>query len=100
MRQFVGELKATLFRCLNPLLPIEPPYAIVDVPNHANVGDSAIFLGELAWLEAIGAPPPSYICDIYSYRESDLRATRAARHHSDSRRRKPGRPVEGSPGAS
>ena len=73
MREFVGELKATLFRCLNPLLPIEPPYAIVDVPNHANVGDSAIFLGQLAWLEAIGAPPPSYLCDTYSYSESDLR---------------------------
>jgi pyruvyl transferase EpsO len=73
MREFVGELKATLFRCLDPLLPIEPPYAIVDVPNHANVGDSAIFLGELTWLEAIGAPPPSYLCDTYSYSESDLR---------------------------
>jgi len=73
MRDFVSELKATLFRCLTPLLPIEPPYAIVDVPNHANVGDSAIFLGELAWLEAIGAPPPSYLCDTYSYSESDLR---------------------------
>jgi exopolysaccharide biosynthesis predicted pyruvyltransferase EpsI len=73
MRQFAGELKATLFRCLNPLLPIEPPFALVDLPNHANVGDSAIFLGELAWLEAIGAPPPSYICDTYSYSESDLR---------------------------
>jgi exopolysaccharide biosynthesis protein PssK len=73
VQQFVGELKATLFRCLNTLLPIEPPYAIVDVPNHPNVGDSAIFLGELAWLEAIGAPPPSYLCDTYSYSESDLR---------------------------
>ena len=73
MRRFVGELRETLFGCLNPLLPIEPPYALVDVPNHSNVGDSAIFLGELAWLEAIGAPRPDYICDIYSYRESDLR---------------------------
>ena len=73
VHQFVGELKSTLFRCLNPLLPIDPPYAIVDVPNHANVGDSAIFLGELAWLEATGAPPPSYLCDTYSYSESDLR---------------------------
>jgi exopolysaccharide biosynthesis predicted pyruvyltransferase EpsI len=73
MRQFADELKATLFKCLNPLLPIESPYALVDVPNHANVGDSAIFLGELAWLEAIGAPPPSYLCDTYSYSESDLR---------------------------
>jgi len=72
-QQFVGELKATLFRCLNALLPIQPPYAIVDVPNHPNVGDSAIFLGELAWLEAIGAPPPSYLCDTYSYSDSDLR---------------------------
>jgi exopolysaccharide biosynthesis predicted pyruvyltransferase EpsI len=73
MRQFADELKATLFKCLNPLLPIESPYALVDVPNHANVGDSAIFLGALAWLEDIGAPPPSYVCDTYSYSEPDLR---------------------------
>ncbi len=72
MHRFVGELRETLFACLNPLLPIEPPYALVDVPNHSNVGDSAI-LCELAWLKAIGAPRPDYICDIYSYRESDLR---------------------------
>jgi pyruvyl transferase EpsO len=73
MRQFAGELKSTLFRCLEPLLPLEAPLALVDVPNHANVGDSAIFLGELAWLEAIGAPLPTYVCDTDTYSESDLR---------------------------
>ena len=25
MHRFVGELRETLFACLNPLLPIEPP---------------------------------------------------------------------------
>ena len=64
MREFVGELKATLFRCLNPLLPIEPPYALVDAPNHANVGDGAISLVHWRGSRAIGAPPPRYVSDV------------------------------------
>jgi pyruvyl transferase EpsO len=46
----------------------------VDVPNHGNVGDSAIFLGELAWMRTAGLPTPDYVCDIFSYVESALRA--------------------------
>lgn len=33
------------------------PVALVDFPDHSNVGDSAIWLGEMAWLADMGRPP-------------------------------------------
>jgi pyruvyl transferase EpsO len=37
-------------------------YALVDFPDHANVGDSAIWLGEIALLRAITGRDPDYVC--------------------------------------
>jgi exopolysaccharide biosynthesis predicted pyruvyltransferase EpsI len=38
------------------------PFALLDYPDHSNVGDSAIWLGETAWMrEALGAMP-AYVC--------------------------------------
>ncbi len=74
MGHFVEGLRSTLIATLETLMPIEPPVALVDVPSHSNVGDSAIYLGELAWIRDAGLPPPDYVCDEYSYREEDLRA--------------------------
>ncbi len=41
--------------------------ALVDVPNHPNVGDSAIWLGERAALRELGLGPPSFECDIDTF---------------------------------
>jgi pyruvyl transferase EpsO len=71
---FVQRLRAQVIAALGSILPVERPFALVDVPNHGNVGDSAIFLGELAWMRDAGLPPPDYMCDIYSYDETALRA--------------------------
>ena len=49
------------------------PYALLDVPRHGNTGDHAIWLGTLAALEALGAPPPAYQCDDATYDERALR---------------------------
>ena len=38
-------------------------YALLDFPNHANVGDSAIWLGELAYLEDMIGCGPSFVCE-------------------------------------
>ncbi|WP_185983292.1 polysaccharide pyruvyl transferase family protein [Aureimonas mangrovi] len=38
------------------------PFALLDYPDHPNVGDSAIWLGETAWMrDALGAMP-AYVC--------------------------------------
>lgn len=39
---------------LRRLLRPREPVALIDFPNHANAGDSLIWLGELAWLRAAG----------------------------------------------
>lgn len=53
-------------------------YAILDFPNHANVGDSAIWLGEIAVLERITGNKPRYVCDCYNFDAAELRL-----HHPD-----------------
>jgi exopolysaccharide biosynthesis predicted pyruvyltransferase EpsI len=73
MREFVMGLRSRLFSILKTVLPIEPPVALVDVPNHSNVGDSAIYLGELSWMRDAQVTP-EYVCDVYSYRQAELRA--------------------------
>ena len=37
-------------------------YALLDFPAHSNVGDSAIYLGEIALFDKIFKKPPSYVC--------------------------------------
>ena len=48
-------------------------YALVDFPDHPNVGDSAIWLGEMACLHHIGAGGPAYICRWDDFDEAALR---------------------------
>jgi exopolysaccharide biosynthesis predicted pyruvyltransferase EpsI len=48
-------------------------YALLDFPNHSNVGDSAIWLGELAHLEALFGSPPAFVCDLKSFNSEALR---------------------------
>ncbi|MCI4592660.1 polysaccharide pyruvyl transferase family protein [Sphingobium sp. BYY-5] len=48
------------------------PVALVDFPDHSNVGDSAIWLGEMAWLTAAGRAPV-YTCSLNNFSEDDLR---------------------------
>lgn len=42
-------------------------YALVDFPDHANVGDSAIWLGELAMLRQVTGRDPSYISTWHDF---------------------------------
>lgn len=39
------------------------PWALLDFPCFANVGDNAIWLGTRRALAALGMPPPAYTCD-------------------------------------
>ena len=50
-------------------------YALVDFPDHANVGDSAIWLGELAMLREITERDPCYVSTWHDF---DLDAFRSA----------------------
>lgn len=43
------------------------PYALVDFPDHANVGDSAIWLGEIAMLRGITGHEPAYVSTWHDF---------------------------------
>ncbi len=48
-------------------------YALLDFPDHANVGDSAIWLGELTMLRAITGREPDFVCTWHDFDEARLR---------------------------
>jgi pyruvyl transferase EpsO len=54
------------------LLTPGDPVALLDFPNHMNVGDSAIWLGERALLRDLGVPV-AYACDQRGYVARHLR---------------------------
>jgi exopolysaccharide biosynthesis protein PssK len=72
--QLIADLKRELEISLEPLIPRGKPVALLDFPSHMNVGDSAIWLGELAFLRR-NRNRIVYICDPWSYspREAERR---------------------------
>ncbi|MFF2627063.1 polysaccharide pyruvyl transferase family protein [Kitasatospora griseola] len=56
---------------LRGLLPPGTRCALVDFPHHANVGDSAIWLGERALLRELDVDL-AYVCDRHTFAEADL----------------------------
>lgn len=48
----IERLQGLIDAALAPSLPIlkAQPYALLDMPDYSNVGDSAIWAGALAWL--------------------------------------------------
>ena len=53
----------------------EAPFALVDFPDHANVGDSAIWVGTTAYFSAHRGREPRYVSSIDSFSEAALRAS-------------------------
>jgi exopolysaccharide biosynthesis predicted pyruvyltransferase EpsI len=58
----IDRLKSQIDAVLSPLLSDVASCVLFDFPDHNNVGDSAIFLGELAYLRQRHNLNPSYIC--------------------------------------
>lgn len=48
------------------MVPADRPVALLDFPNHANCGDSAIWAGERAALDALGREV-AYTCEVRSF---------------------------------
>lgn len=72
-QHLVRQLAATTRRSVGKALAGRPVDALVDFPNYPNVGDSAIYLGQLACLESLGVPAPRFICDFTTYDRDALR---------------------------
>lgn len=71
-RACIARLQARLDEQLAPLIG-DGPVALVDYPDHANVGDSVIWLGETAWLRARGLAP-AYVSTIRAHDHDALAA--------------------------
>jgi exopolysaccharide biosynthesis predicted pyruvyltransferase EpsI len=67
----VNTLAARIDAVLKPLLPPGTRCALLDFPNYSNVGDSAIWLGEIAWLQRSGVEIV-YACDTTTYSRTHL----------------------------
>ena len=63
--------RQALIDALDPLIPERARCALIDFPAHPNVGDSAIWLGERAYLRQRGVNV-AYTCDIKNYSKSHL----------------------------
>ena len=71
-RTAVETLRARVEQVLRPLVAPAARVALIDFPNYPNVGDSAIYLGQLACLAALGAPKPCFVCDFRTYDRAEL----------------------------
>ena len=68
----VNELRQVLRDQLAGLLRVGAPVALLDYPNHRNIGDAAIWLGERHLLRDLGIPV-AYVADQRGYRPDHLR---------------------------
>lgn len=67
-------LRASIHQSLDPLIPPGSSCALVDFPHHGNVGDSAIWMGEIAYLKSRNCQV-AYTCDAGNYNAEAMRAS-------------------------
>ena len=71
-QDLAGRLQERIRAVLDPYFADGQPFAIVDFPNIRNVGDSAIWLGEMAYLRA-AKRRPAYVSEIANHSSQHLR---------------------------
>lgn len=57
---------------IGKLVPFGTKYALIDFPDHSNVGDSAIWLGEIELLTQLTGTKPSYVAKLEDFNTEDL----------------------------
>lgn len=60
----VAALQRRALDVLASVLPRHRPAVLLDFPNHPNVGDSAIWVGQISLLRRLGVPLSSYSCSV------------------------------------
>jgi len=71
-RAVVDRLQQTVHQSVAPFNPGSAPFALVDFPDHSNVGDSAIWLGEIAAFRDVWGTRPSYVCNFQNFDSASL----------------------------
>lgn len=73
-RDTIERLATLTHRLIAPLADPAAGYALLDFPNYSNIGDSLIWLGELAYFDRHAGRPASYVCTTYDFAPEALRA--------------------------
>ena len=71
-RSLITELQNEIDSVIGPHLEGVENFALVDFPNHSNVGDSAIWLGEETYLQKKLGRAPSYVCTYDTWSREDF----------------------------
>lgn len=71
--ELISTLNGRIDTALEGLIPPDRPYALLDFPHAPNVGDSLIWLGEVAWFERRGYAAPCYTCSNLTFSPDQLR---------------------------
>lgn len=75
MRRNEGVIAAQIDRLkevVGKIIPLGTKYALIDFPNYSNVGDSAIWLGEIRLLSQLTGNMPSYVSSIGMFDADEL----------------------------
>ncbi len=57
---------------IDSIIPNDAHIILLDYPNNTNVGDSLIWLGEIAYLKSRNLMP-SYVCDMRNYSKANIK---------------------------
>ena len=67
----ISHLQRQIHTILVPFVPKSKRFALLEFPDHVNIGDSAIWLGTLAYFRTYGMRP-SFVCTTVTPRREDL----------------------------
>jgi pyruvyl transferase EpsO len=73
MKHKLDKLRVQISHVLDPLIPANSSCVLIDFPHHGNVGDSAIWLGEMAYLKSRNCKV-GYTCDARNYNAEAMRS--------------------------
>lgn len=68
----LARLDGMIHEALGPTIRPGAPIAILDFPDIRNCGDSAIWLGEMAWLAKRFGAEPAYVCREHDFSKAAL----------------------------
>jgi exopolysaccharide biosynthesis predicted pyruvyltransferase EpsI len=74
----IGQLGDLIHARMKDLVIDGAPVAVLDFPDIRNCGDSAIWLGEMAWLRKHFGKVPSYVSRTFDLNTAELRAAAPA----------------------
>ena len=63
----IDRLKAIITGDLSRYGNLNKKFALLDFPNHPNVGDSAIWLGELAYFDSMHGARPAFVSTMHNW---------------------------------